>query len=243
MSDVENVIPSSNFTMSFSSSSPKEKALIGISVLSLIISIVLAILLGLGINGTTMSMDSEFCTSPGCLREASRMQTFMNTTIDPCTDFYGYACNRWVNRKNVRPSRVERTILTDTFDINTVKLQRILAQRPELTANFAAENKLKNFFRSCVSQYMKETLTGKPLVDIIVNKLNNWYVLDGDDQRTTFDLDQTLQKVHVDYWINALFSYFVSKDQVDPKKRVIEVSCNGLLSMPSTHSQCAHHRC
>lgn len=223
MSDVEKVIPNSNFTLSFSSSSTKEKVLIVLAVLSILIAITLAILLGVGVNGKTKSMSSEYCTTRQCLREASRMQTFLNTTIDPCTNFYAYACNRWENRMSISPSRVERTILTDTFDINTYKLQRILSQRPELTLNFASENKLKNFFYSCVNQYMQESLTGKPLVDIITNKLNNWYVFDGDDQRNSFDFDLTLQKVHVDYWINAIFSFFVSKDQVDPTKRIIEV--------------------
>ncbi|CAL4127736.1 unnamed protein product, partial [Meganyctiphanes norvegica] len=41
----------------------------------------------------------DLCLSAPCVHAASRIMKAMDTSIDPCQDFFKYACNGWI-RKN-----------------------------------------------------------------------------------------------------------------------------------------------
>lgn len=39
---------------------------------------------------------STVCLSPACIKTASMILTSMNASVDPCEDFYEYACGNWI---------------------------------------------------------------------------------------------------------------------------------------------------
>ena len=44
-----------------------------------------------------------FCLTPTCLRLAARIKEDMNPSLDPCQDFYQYACGGWLKRNQDPP--------------------------------------------------------------------------------------------------------------------------------------------
>ena len=43
------------------------------------------------------------CTSAACVSASALMMSAMDTTVDPCQDFFQYACGRWI-RMNPIPA-------------------------------------------------------------------------------------------------------------------------------------------
>uniref|UniRef100_A0A8C9FA61 Membrane metalloendopeptidase like 1 n=1 Tax=Pavo cristatus TaxID=9049 RepID=A0A8C9FA61_PAVCR len=79
-------------------------------------------------RGTQYGTNSgNICTTPGCVTAAARIIQNMDTTADPCKDFYQYACGGWLNR-HVIPETSSRYSI---FDILRDELEIILKGRNE----------------------------------------------------------------------------------------------------------------
>uniref|UniRef100_A0A5F5Q055 Membrane metalloendopeptidase like 1 n=1 Tax=Equus caballus TaxID=9796 RepID=A0A5F5Q055_HORSE len=64
----------------------------------------------------------EICTTPGCVMAAARIIQNMDTSKEPCDDFYEYACGGWL-RRHVIPETNSRY---SVFDILRDELEVIL---------------------------------------------------------------------------------------------------------------------
>ncbi|MEE6501091.1 hypothetical protein FKM82_004059 [Ascaphus truei] len=51
--------------------------------------------------------DDGICKTPACVNAASRIMTNMDPTVDPCANFYQYACGGWL-KKNIMPETASR---------------------------------------------------------------------------------------------------------------------------------------
>uniref|UniRef100_A0A4Q8K7F4 U6-Hexatoxin-Hc1f_1 n=1 Tax=Hadronyche cerberea TaxID=1107879 RepID=A0A4Q8K7F4_HADCE len=49
--------------------------------------------------------ESEECTSPECQEAARALLESMDTTADPCQNFYRYACGGWIDRHPIPPEK------------------------------------------------------------------------------------------------------------------------------------------
>ncbi|CAM1154661.1 Nep2 (predicted) [Pycnogonum litorale] len=45
------------------------------------------------------------CLKPHCVQTAARLLSSMDTTVDPCTDFYSFACGKWKHRHTIPAGR------------------------------------------------------------------------------------------------------------------------------------------
>jgi hypothetical protein len=68
-----------------------------------------------------------------------------------------------------------------------------------------------SFVSSCTNTYLKERAKGYPFLTKILPNTGGWYVL-GTWNSTTWNMQDAMEKVHVDYWTNALFTFRVATD-------------------------------
>ncbi|XP_013399075.1 endothelin-converting enzyme 1 [Lingula anatina] len=232
--DIEKVIPSSNFGKNYAGGNTcnKNEVILGVlGAVFIFLTILMIVLLGVR---ASQSPPPEQCVTKGCLREASNMIRLMNASVDPCTDFHTFACGNYPKFMQIGSSSTERTVIQDAYLFNQRKIMRILFSPIQRNVDWSYERKVKDFYKSCTSQYNTERLKGMPLINMINNndngrQLGPWYVFDNSMQNWNFQ--SALEKIHVDFWANALFSIKVESDIMDTsrtKKGVIEIDQNGM---------------
>ncbi|MGH0138855.1 UNVERIFIED_CONTAM: hypothetical protein FKN15_027056 [Acipenser sinensis] len=96
------------------------------------------------------------CKSADCTKSAARILENMDTTADPCQNFYQYACGGWL-KKHIIPETSSRY---STFDILRDELEVVMKdvlEKPD-TADISALKKAKTLYKSCTNERTKWTL-------------------------------------------------------------------------------------
>lgn len=163
------------------------------------------------------------CTDASCLKAASYGVSNMNTSVNPCDNFYQYACGNYPTLNPLNPDVSQRTIFWNLYYENEDKLRTLLEAPATRTSSWSAEKKLKDFFMSCIDDYGKMKTGGKTFIDKVVQPLGGWDVLNTFDQES-FSFQNSLQKSSIDFWTAVLFTFRVATDRYDRSNRVIEVS-------------------
>lgn len=130
----------------------------------------------------------------------------MNPKVDPCTDFYEYACGSWKNTYTIPPDRSTY----DTFEMVRENLDYMLKDilhnireapmnstypfftnfldkdfRPHDTSD--ATVKAKNFYKSCIREDILAKRGDEPLRRIL-EQLGGWPIVNGNWTADNFDV-------------------------------------------------------
>ncbi len=77
--------------------------------------------------------------------------SLIDTSVDPCENFYRFSCNGWFQRNPLPPDHAEYGRFTELFELNRLHLRRILEQAavpsPTRTPN---EQKIGDEYTSCM---------------------------------------------------------------------------------------------
>lgn len=143
------------------------------------------------------------------------MQKYMNNKINPCNDFYGYACGNWKNYFTVPPDRSSY----DTFEIIREHLDLVLnnilkestklpntpplLDKPNLRHLFRRNNicndttdatlKAKYFYESCMNEDKILERGSQSLLDIL-DLLGGWPLLKRNWSEHRYDLFKLLAR-------------------------------------------------
>src|SRR5215469_11382509 len=79
--------------------------------------------------------------------------TAMDRTIDPCADFFHYACGGWIKNNPIPPDQSSWDLYSKMEDENKEKLRGILeaASAPDPGRN-AVNQKIGDYYASCMDE-------------------------------------------------------------------------------------------
>lgn len=186
-----------------------------------IVSLLFIIIVALIVLFITHSGKDGVCITADCTQSASRLIENMDPTVDPCDNFYQYACGGWL-KKNIIPETSSRY---STFDILRDELEVVLkgVLEREESGSSSSLTKAKVLYRSCTNESVIEQRGGEPLLRVLPDVFE-WPIA-MDDWDTTYGMnwraEDTIAKLNEKYGKQVLISFFIGTDDRDSNAHII----------------------
>uniref|UniRef100_A0A9J7XU83 Membrane metallo-endopeptidase-like 1 n=1 Tax=Cyprinus carpio carpio TaxID=630221 RepID=A0A9J7XU83_CYPCA len=184
---------------------------IGLSVIVLLMSCALA-----GLIVLYTSADRNICTTPQCVTAAARLLQNMDPSVEPCQDFYQYACGGWI----------ERHVIPETSSLHSLR-----QLHTTMTCIIEAFKKAKTLYSSCMNEILIEQRDSQPLLRLI-DSIGDWPVASEVWNEQAWSLEDTLAVLNARYNKKAVLEMFVWPDDRDSRRYIIHVD-QPALGMPS----------
>ncbi|OWK63869.1 Kell blood group glyco [Lonchura striata] len=217
----------------------KERCLQGKSLL--LCALLLSILLGFTLLITYLMMT---CALGSCDAESdpallARLLNSRNDTVNPCENFYEYACGRWEGKQSSRTREESLNVFDVLLEENLLILKRLL-ESPQFGIRGSAKEKAIRFYRSCMDTEQIESQGAQPLKDLL-NQVNVLCPLPQEENSCrekesgqvggwhntgvgeTKDFNETLQILMSRYSTFPFFRVHVGPTPFDPKTNIIQI--------------------
>ncbi|BFZ14208.1 hypothetical protein BsWGS_17247 [Bradybaena similaris] len=124
------------------------------------------------------------CYTKSCISVADELLTSMDESVNPCDDFYQYACGGWIERKFLTPRR-QSALLIET-GLKSAATRDMLAESHKPT-DLDAERKAKSFYASCIN-HSSGTTEDATIVRAVTDRFGRWPLGCSHSSVTEYDL-------------------------------------------------------
>ncbi|KFQ43390.1 PREDICTED: neprilysin [Nestor notabilis] len=200
---------------------------IGLTVVVILLAIVAITMIVL-----YATYDDGVCKTSDCIKSAARILENMDTTAEPCNDFYQYACGGWLKR-NVIPETSSRY---SNFDILRDELEVVLKDVLDTpsTNDITAVQKAKTLYRSCINETTIDSRGGTPLISLLPD-VSDWPVATTNWESsygTAWTAETAIAQLNSKYGKKVLINFFVGTDDKNSTAHIIHIDQPG-LGLPS----------
>ncbi|XP_030041946.1 membrane metallo-endopeptidase-like 1 isoform X1 [Microcaecilia unicolor] len=208
---------------------------IGLSVLLLLMACAVVTLVILYTNereAQYSTSSKNVCTTSRCVTAAARIIQNMDPTVEPCQDFYKYACGGWLSRHVIPEANSRYSI----FDILRDELEIILKGLLETSdhEDRDAVKKAKTLYKSCMNESYIELMDSLPLLELL-DVVGGWPVTSADWNLTkehNWSLEEKLSLLNSRFNKRVVIDMFVWTDDRDSSRHIIYIDQSS-LGMPS----------
>ena len=134
---------------------------------------------GVGIPSRLTSPDepASICTTAGCVRTAAEILDNLDTSVDPCQDFFKFSCGGFVQRTAIPDDRTRMSSFSVLGDKLLTQV-RMLLEEPPKEGEAKPITMARAVYQSCMDTEGIERLGLEPVKDIL-RQLGGWPVLEG----------------------------------------------------------------
>uniref|UniRef100_A0A674BGV6 Membrane metalloendopeptidase like 1 n=1 Tax=Salmo trutta TaxID=8032 RepID=A0A674BGV6_SALTR len=163
---------------------------------------------------------------------AARLLQNMDATVEPCQNFYQYACGGWLERHVIPETSSRHSV----FDILRDRLEIVLKGvfETESDQDRDAFKKAKTLYSSCMNETLIEQRDSQPLM-LLIDSIGDWPAASEDWNSTAeeaWSLEDTLATLISRYHKKVLLDMYVWTDDRDSRRHIIYIDQPG-LGMPS----------
>ncbi|XP_022090313.1 membrane metallo-endopeptidase-like 1 isoform X3 [Acanthaster planci] len=151
--------------------------------------------------------DTPICITKQCYESAYVYLSSMDQSINPCDNFFEYACGGWTERYSVPEDRIGFSVIHLVNDDLVGKLKDLFEKNPS-----AGEPKsyhiVRNVYKSCKDMDTINKLGAKPLTDLLTS-LGGWPVLGdnpvgGNWNQSAFDFEKLWADIRGKYDVEMI---------------------------------------
>uniref|UniRef100_H3BYV5 Endothelin-converting enzyme 1 n=1 Tax=Tetraodon nigroviridis TaxID=99883 RepID=H3BYV5_TETNG len=167
------------------------------------------------------------CLSEPCVAVASAVLGGLDRSVDPCSDFYQYACGGWMKSNPLPEGKSRWGTFSNLWEQNMLVMKRLL-ENTSREGLSGAEEKAQRYYQACMNEAKIEELGAKPLQEVI-SRIGGWALTEPWDKD---NFQEVLRLVSADYRTSPFFSVFVSTDSKNSNSNVIQIDQSS-LGLPS----------
>uniref|UniRef100_A0A8C2EY74 Phosphate regulating endopeptidase homolog, X-linked n=1 Tax=Cyprinus carpio TaxID=7962 RepID=A0A8C2EY74_CYPCA len=172
--------------------------------------------------------NDDFCLTPHCIEAAGSILSKIDQSVEPCDDFYQYACGGWLRDNPIPEDSSSYGIYPWLRQNVDLKLKELLEQ-PIGGDDIEAVKKAKVLYVSCMNETALEIVDAKPLLKNLKLKEFRWPVLGnalGSSSRwveSQFNLLETLAQIRSQHSKSVLIRLYVSPDDKNSNQYIIKL--------------------
>ncbi|KAK6058367.1 hypothetical protein COOONC_04060, partial [Cooperia oncophora] len=130
-----------------------------------------------GVDRTAKNHNGVVCTSRECVTIAGFLAGNLNDKVDPCEDFYEFACGNYGLNRNLPGNKPLRHTISDVQSRLNKQVKSIL-QLPILDTESKWDRLAKGYYQKCLDEDELER-TGLTAIKEIVDWVGGWPTLQG----------------------------------------------------------------
>ncbi|CAG7723309.1 unnamed protein product [Allacma fusca] len=166
------------------------------------------------------------CVTPTCMKAAARILARYSDKYEPCQDFYGFSCGKFVAENEIPDDSFTRSTLQEMQESILTDIKKLIEGSTEKHKSVAVE-KAKQLYYSCMHNSFRTSHYSDykflPIFSVLQSGgVGQWPILQGTHwNQSEYSLERLLAQLFA-HQVQNIFELYVTPDEIDSSKYLLE---------------------